>query len=147
LLAAATISGVGQTVQPSGGDIAAFSIPVLIPLIVLAVPLSDVAMAVVRRMRRGRPVFAPDKEHIHYQLQEIGHTHRRAVLIMYLWSLLLAGTGLAITFVNGRTILLAAVGGTLMVIAVTVLPGRIRRGRRRRDEAAAGATAGAGKTP
>ncbi|HEX9235419.1 MAG TPA: MraY family glycosyltransferase, partial [Actinomycetota bacterium] len=84
LLAAATISGVGQTVQPSGGDIAAFSIPVLIPLIVLAVPLSDVALAIIRRLRHGRPIFAPDKEHIHYQLQEIGHTHRRAVLIMYL---------------------------------------------------------------
>jgi UDP-GlcNAc:undecaprenyl-phosphate GlcNAc-1-phosphate transferase len=142
LLAGATISGVGQTVEPSGGDIAAFFIPVLIPLIVLAVPLSDVALAIVRRMRRGRPVFAPDKEHIHYQLQEIGHTHRRAVLIMYLWSLLLAGSGLAITFINGRTILAVMVGGSLIVIASTFLPQRIRRSRARRARDAASSAAG-----
>jgi UDP-GlcNAc:undecaprenyl-phosphate GlcNAc-1-phosphate transferase len=132
VLAAATISGVGRTLQPSGGDIAAFSIPILIPLIVLAVPLTDVAMAVVRRLRRGRPIFAPDKEHIHYQLQEIGHTHRRAVLIMYLWSLLLAGSALAITFINGRAVLAGVVGGSLVVIASTFLPQRIRRERTRR---------------
>jgi UDP-GlcNAc:undecaprenyl-phosphate GlcNAc-1-phosphate transferase len=129
VFAAATISGVGRTLTPSGGDIAAFSIPILIPLIVLAVPLTDVAMAVVRRLRKGRPIFAPDKEHIHYQLQEIGHTHRRAVLIMYLWSLLLAGSALAVTFINGRAILIGVVGGSLVLIASTVLPQRIRRER------------------
>jgi UDP-GlcNAc:undecaprenyl-phosphate GlcNAc-1-phosphate transferase len=143
LLAAATVSGVGQTVQVSGGDIAAFSIPVLIPLIVLAVPLSDVALAIFRRIRHGRPIFAPDKEHIHYQLQEIGHTHRRAVLIMYLWSLLLAGSGLAITFINGRTILAVMVGGSLIVIVSTFLPQRIRKGRARRARDAASSAAGA----
>jgi UDP-GlcNAc:undecaprenyl-phosphate GlcNAc-1-phosphate transferase len=146
LLAAATISGVGQTVEPSGGDIAAFSIPILIPLIVLAVPLSDVALAVVRRIRRGRPVFAPDKEHIHYQLQEIGHTHRRAVLIMYLWSVLLAGSGLAITFINGRAVLAGMVGGSLLVIAATVLPQRIRKGRARRARESASTPASAAGT-
>src|SRR5207248_1020074 len=48
LLAAATISGVGRTLAPSGGDIAAFSIPILVPFVMLAVALIDVAMAVVR---------------------------------------------------------------------------------------------------
>ena len=93
VLGASTIAGVGRTVQPSGGAIAAFSIPILIPLFVVAVPLVDVAMAVVRRLRARRPVFAPDKDHLHHQLQEIGHTHRQAVLLMYFWSILLAGLG------------------------------------------------------
>jgi UDP-GlcNAc:undecaprenyl-phosphate/decaprenyl-phosphate GlcNAc-1-phosphate transferase len=132
LLAAATVAGVGRTIQPSGGDIAAFSIPILIPVFVLAIPLMDVAMAVVRRVRRGRPVFAPDKEHIHHQLREIGHTHRQAVLIMYFWSILLAGSGLAVSFINGRalvsTIMLLALG----LIAATYLPRRIRESRRPR---------------
>ena len=87
-------------------------------------------------------MFAPDKEHIHYQLQEIGHTHRRAVLIMYLWSVLLASSALAITFVDGRAVLAGVVGGSLVVIASTVLPQRIRKGRARR---AAGGRFGAGR--
>ena len=130
LLAAATISGVGRTIQPSGGDLAAFSIPVLIPLIVLAVPLLDVVMAIVRRLRRSRPIFAPDKEHIHHQLREIGHTHRQAVLIMYLWSILLAGSALAITFINGRGIVAVILGVALLLMAATVVPHRIRQARR-----------------
>lgn len=133
LLASATISGVGRSIQPSGGDIAAFSIPVLIPVILIAVPLVDVALAVVRRLRHHRPVFAPDKEHIHHQLQEIGHTHRRAVLVMYLWSVLLAGSALAVTFINGRAIVAALLGCAAFIIAATFVPQRLRAwGRARR---------------
>ena len=133
VLAAATLSGVGRTVQPSGGDIAAFSIPVLIPMIVLAVPLVDVALAIIRRLRKGRAVFAPDKEHIHHQLREIGHTHRQAVLIMYVWSVLLAGSALAVAFINGRLLV-----GSILVVAAslfvaTLAPARLRRRREKRS--------------
>jgi UDP-GlcNAc:undecaprenyl-phosphate/decaprenyl-phosphate GlcNAc-1-phosphate transferase len=136
LLASATISGVGHNLAPSGGDLAAFAIPVAIPAIVLAVPLLDVALAIFRRLRRGRPVFAPDKEHIHHQLQEIGHTHRRTVLIMYLWSVLLAGSGLAVSFINGRALVGSVVGAAALLIALTYLPSRIRRSRRAKRVAA-----------
>jgi UDP-GlcNAc:undecaprenyl-phosphate GlcNAc-1-phosphate transferase len=132
MLGAATVSGVGRTIQPSGGDIAAFSIPVLIPVIVLAVPLFDVALAVVRRLHRHRAVYAPDKEHIHHQLRDIGHTHRQAVFIMYFWSILLAGSALAISFINGRLIVGSILGGALFLIALTFVPRRIKRGRARR---------------
>jgi UDP-GlcNAc:undecaprenyl-phosphate/decaprenyl-phosphate GlcNAc-1-phosphate transferase len=132
LLAAATISGVGSTVQPSGGDLAALAIPVLIPAIVLAVPLADVALAIARRLRRGRPVFAPDKQHIHHQLRLIGHTHRQAVLMMYFWSVLLAGSALAISFINGRALVGAILCVALALIAATFIPRRIRESRRQR---------------
>jgi UDP-GlcNAc:undecaprenyl-phosphate GlcNAc-1-phosphate transferase len=136
LLAASTISGVGRTIQPpSGGDLAAFSIPILIPLIVLAVPLADVGLAIGRRMRRGRAIFAPDKEHIHHQLREIGHTQRQAVLLMYFWSLLLAGSALAITFIDGRAVVGSIVGAALLLIGATFIPRRIRESRRARRAA------------
>lgn len=141
IFAAATISGVGRTTQPASGDFAAFAIPVLIPMIVLAVPLLDVAMAIFRRLRRRRPVFAPDKEHIHHQLREIGHTHRQAVLMMYLWSVLLASSALAITFINGRAVLLLILSLVALIIVATLIPARIRRARlrllRRRGRAGA----------
>jgi len=127
LLAAATISGVGRTIQPSRGDIAAFSIPVLIPAIVLAVPLADVALAIIRRMRKGRPVFAPDKEHIHHQLRKIGHTDRRAVFTMYFWSVLLAGAALAVALIHRRTTIALIVAAAAVLIAATLIPSRIRR--------------------
>ena len=59
-------------------------------------PLVDLVLAVVRRTRAGRSPFAPDKQHLHHRLLEIGHSHRRAVLIMWLWAGLIAfGTVLA----------------------------------------------------
>ena len=50
----------------------------------------DLVLAVVRRTRAGRSPFAPDKQHLHHRLLEIGHSHRRAVLIMWLWAALVA---------------------------------------------------------
>ncbi len=133
LLAASTIAGVGRTIQPSRGALAAFAIPVLIPLFVLAVPLVDVGMAIVRRIRKGRPIFAPDKEHIHHQLREIGHTHRRAVLTMYFWSVLLAGSGLAVSFIHDRAVVSALLGIALMLIGASFIPRRLRERRRTRS--------------
>ncbi|HEX8099023.1 MAG TPA: MraY family glycosyltransferase [Actinomycetota bacterium] len=130
VLAAATLSGVGRTIQPSGGAIAAFSIPVLIPMIVLAVPLIDVALAIIRRVRKGRAVFAPDKEHIHHQLREVGHTHRQAVVIMYFWSVLLAGSALAVAFINGRIVV-----GSIVVVALALFVATLEPARRRRRAA------------
>jgi UDP-GlcNAc:undecaprenyl-phosphate GlcNAc-1-phosphate transferase len=133
LLAASTIAGVGRTIQPSRGALAAFAIPILIPLFVVAVPLVDVIMAIVRRIRRGRPVYAPDKEHIHHQLRQIGHTHRRAVLIMYMWSIVIAGAGLAVSFVHDRAVVSFILGLALLLIGATVIPRRLKERRRLRS--------------
>ena len=65
-------------------------LPLLLPVSILIVPILDLVLAVVRRTRAGRSPFAPDKQHLHHRLLEIGHSHRRAVLIMYLWAALMA---------------------------------------------------------
>jgi UDP-GlcNAc:undecaprenyl-phosphate GlcNAc-1-phosphate transferase len=149
LLAASTVAGVGRTIQPTRGALAAFAIPVLIPLFVLAVPVVDVGMAIVRRIRRGRPIYAPDKEHIHHQLREIGHTHRRAVLTMYFWSLLLAGAGLAVSFVHDRAMVVLFLAFTVLLIGASFIPRRLRERRRLRSiqKAAGEAVSQAGAGP
>jgi UDP-GlcNAc:undecaprenyl-phosphate GlcNAc-1-phosphate transferase len=99
LLAAGGVSTIGNAVGPGRADFAAFSVPALIPALVLAVPFLDTAWTILRRLRNGRAIFSPDKRHLHHRLMEIGHSHRRAVLVMYYWSFLLAfvtvGLGLA----------------------------------------------------
>jgi len=115
LLATATISGVGRTpVPPTPGDLAVVFTAVLSPLLVLFVPFLDVVLAVIRRTRRGESIGHADKEHLHHRLMDIGHGHRQAVLLMYLWSALLAASGLAIGLIDGR----AAVGIVLLVALV-----------------------------
>jgi UDP-GlcNAc:undecaprenyl-phosphate GlcNAc-1-phosphate transferase len=127
VLAAATISGVGRTGEsPTSAELAALAIPVVIPLLVLAVPFTDVIWAIARRLRRRRPVYRPDKEHIHHRLLEIGHSHRAAVLLMYLWSALLASLALAITFIRSRALVATVILAIAVILVGTAAP-RMRR--------------------
>jgi UDP-GlcNAc:undecaprenyl-phosphate GlcNAc-1-phosphate transferase len=127
VLAAATVSGVGRTDAPTNTDLAALAIPAAIPLLVLAVPLVDVLWAIFRRLRRGRPWYLPDKEHIHHRLLDIGHTHRQAVLLMYLWSGLLAASALAITFVRSATMVTVFLAFVTLILVGTAVPRMLRR--------------------
>ncbi|MGP3954544.1 glycosyltransferase family 4 protein [Nonomuraea sp. 3N208] len=65
-------------------------LPLLVPAAVLVLPLVDLITAVVRRTSRGLSPFAPDRGHLHHRLMDIGHSHRRSVLIMYAWAFLFA---------------------------------------------------------
>jgi UDP-GlcNAc:undecaprenyl-phosphate GlcNAc-1-phosphate transferase len=53
------------------------------PLLVLAVPLLDVGLAILRRFISGQPIFAADRAHIHHKLLSKGLTPRRLVLVIY----------------------------------------------------------------
>ena len=105
-------------------SLSAWAIPIVVPLLVLAVPLLDVVLAIVRRMRRGIGVAHADKEHIHHRLMDIGHSHRQAVLLMYLWSALISVCALVVAFVDGRAIVAGVIAAALLV--ATVLPRLIR---------------------
>ena len=120
---ASDITGVGRNFDPpSGGDLAAFSIPILVPLVILAVPLLDVVLAIFRRVRRGRPVTHADKEHIHHRLMDFGHSHRKAVLLMYLWSALISGSALAVALIDGRQLVGGIAAAAMLIIVATAIP-------------------------
>ncbi|ANW18082.1 MraY family glycosyltransferase [Streptomyces clavuligerus] len=61
-------------------------IPLLLPLTIIAIPLADLLLAIVRRTWNGQSPFAADRGHLHHRLLQIGHSHSRAVLIMYFWA-------------------------------------------------------------
>jgi len=92
-------------------------LPLLLPVSILIVPILDLVLAVVRRTRAGRSPFAPDKQHLHHRLLEIGHSHRRAVLIMYLWAALVAFGTVLVSLYSRETWTWVVVGA---MAAVTV---------------------------
>ena len=92
-------------------------LPLLLPLAVLAVPFVDLLLAVVRRTRTGGVPWAPDKLHLHHRLLRLGHSHARAVLIMYLWSALVAGAAVTVAFARQRPLLVMS----LYLVAAMVL--------------------------
>ncbi|SHF67348.1 UDP-GlcNAc:undecaprenyl-phosphate GlcNAc-1-phosphate transferase [Jatrophihabitans endophyticus] len=112
----------------------ALLLPLFVPLSILALPFVDLLLAVVRRVRRGRSPFAPDKQHLHHRLLEMGHSHRRAVLLLYFWSALIAFTGVALSYAEGRVLVLTGLAVLVVLgLFVSLVPARRFRSSRRRD--------------
>ena len=57
-------------------------VAVLVPLLLLCLPLTDTALAIIRRVRRGIHPFHADREHIHHRLVRLGLSQPGAALFM-----------------------------------------------------------------
>jgi UDP-GlcNAc:undecaprenyl-phosphate GlcNAc-1-phosphate transferase len=124
---AVTLSGqfsgadISRGAQGSEASLLPTLLPVLLPVSILIVPMVDLALAVVRRTRAGRSPFAPDKQHLHHRLLEIGHSQRRAVFIMWMWAALVAfGTVLASLY-TGPWMWTSLTAMALVTVALTFL--------------------------
>jgi UDP-GlcNAc:undecaprenyl-phosphate GlcNAc-1-phosphate transferase len=129
LLASATIEVTGQ-VDPyttSARAIAPAFFPLVLPFAVLALPLVDLGLAVVRRTRRGQMFWQPDKMHLHHRMLQLGHSHASAVLILYVWTATFAFGVAGMAFIPFSYGLVA---GTLAVgLAIALTFGPLRRPR------------------
>lgn len=91
LLMSASTMVIGGRTPPASGVTFFFFAPLLIPVFILGVPLTDAVWAFVRRTMSGQGFHTPDKNHIHHRLMRLGHGHRRTVIILWLWTGLLCG--------------------------------------------------------
>jgi UDP-GlcNAc:undecaprenyl-phosphate GlcNAc-1-phosphate transferase len=112
-----------QGVAGAEAGLQATLLPVMLPVVILIVPFVDLLLAVIRRTRAGRSPFSPDKLHLHHRLLEIGHSHRRAVLLMYAIAGLVA-FGTVVVSLSAGWLAIAGVGvlAVLTVLAVWLLP-------------------------
>ena len=91
----------------------AATIALIVPIVALGLPILDTAFAIIRRYMSGRPIFKPDKGHLHHRLLEMGLTQKQAVLLMYVISGCLGLSAIALTEVNkslGAFIVIALLG-------------------------------------
>ena len=134
VLAGSALTLTGQfpalDMQGGGGGDASWLptlLPIILPIAILIVPFVDLVLAVVRRTRAGRSPFAPDKQHLHHRLLEIGHSHRRAVLIMWLWAGLIAFGGVLASLYSGRVTTAILVVWVVLTVALTFFVPRVHR--------------------
>ncbi|MEY3008602.1 MAG: glycosyltransferase family 4 protein [Candidatus Nanopelagicaceae bacterium] len=92
LLAASAITLMGQIDANAvfSENIGPAALPLLLPFAVLAVPLLDFGLAILRRLRQGKSPFAPDKEHLHHKLMKLGNSQQRTAVILYFATAMLA---------------------------------------------------------
>ncbi|HRY26889.1 MAG TPA: MraY family glycosyltransferase [Geminicoccaceae bacterium] len=137
LLAAATISLTGN-VDPnavSGDATTAALLPIAAPLAVLSLPFVDMVVAILRRARAGQKPWQADGKHLHHKMLHIGHGHRAAVLILYLWAALVAfGTVAFAFFPPQQTLAALAAAACIAALLTAFLPTLTRARSRPSDE-------------
>ena len=120
LLASAGIAYVGRSTAPANADYVGVA-PLLAPALILAVPFVDSAFAVLRRLRRRQPLMLADKGHLHHLLITFGNSHRRAVLILYWWSLVVAFATVGPLFLEVWTVSWVVVGAAGLGLGIVAL--------------------------
>ncbi len=126
LLMAASTSVVGGRTSDVSGETFFFFAPLFIPFFILGVPMLDMAFAIVRRTAKRTGVSTPDKQHLHHRLIQMGHGHRRSVLILWAWTAVLSGFVLTPTFTRTGNALVPFVAAALGVSLYTMFHPAIR---------------------
>ncbi len=91
----------------------AATIALIVPIFALGLPILDTTFAIVRRYMSGKPIFKPDRGHLHHRLLDLGFTQKQAVLLMYVVSGLLGLSAIALSEVSS--------GGLALCIVLFVL--------------------------
>ncbi|WP_328391326.1 MraY family glycosyltransferase [Nocardia sp. NBC_00416] len=133
VLAAVSTSASGRIPLQGYGprDIVGLLSPLLLVGAVMFIPVLDLLLAIVRRVRAGVSFSTPDKMHLHHRLLQIGHSQRRVVLVIYLWVGILAFGAVGTSVMDRRLVVLMMAAGLLFALVVTAVPGLWRRQARR----------------
>lgn len=90
------------------------------PPFLFAYPLTDLFLSVLRRLLRGRSIFAADRAHLHHRLIDVGLSQPQCVLILHSIAASLGGIGVLLT---DRALFVPA---SFFCVAVALLLIRIR---------------------
>lgn len=107
--------------------------PVLMPLVVMAVPLYDFTSVTLLRLRQGKSPFVGDTQHFSHRLKRHGLTDTQTVLTLYLATLC---CGLGATFlyqVDLAGAILILVQTLLILAIIAIFESTARNGGRRTE--------------
>lgn len=107
-------------------------LPLVLPFAILLLPLLDLTLAVLRRVRAGKSPFTADRKHIHHKLQDFGHSHVGSVMVFYLWTAMISFGALAFFFIPANLVVLLTAVAALPVFLFTLWPVIDRRRKRQK---------------
>ena len=107
-----------------------FLAPLAIPVLILGVPIFDMAFAIVRRVSSRKSFAMADKGHLHHRLMNLGHGHRRSVVILWGWTALLSAFVLYPTLTGRNPVYLPFGIIAAAIVLYTILHPSVRARRR-----------------
>jgi len=120
MISASAITLTGQVdasviTEENGGSVL---LPLLLPFTILAIPLLDFAMAILRRVKAGRSPFTADREHLHHRIMRHGLTQQRTTVVLYLWTAMFAFPTVIAAFVPFWIAIIAGVSIFLLSLKI-----------------------------
>jgi UDP-GlcNAc:undecaprenyl-phosphate GlcNAc-1-phosphate transferase len=91
----------------------------------MGVPIFDTLFSMIRRYLERRPIFSPDRGHIHHRLLDMGLTHRRAVLTIYAASAVFSIAAIAASFGKAWQVGVALLASSAVLFALVRAAGYI----------------------
>ena len=101
-----------------GYKVATFT-SLLVPALILAIPIFDTLLAILRRIIKGQNIGVADKEHLHHQLLKMKYSPVKSILIIYFIDTLFAAT--SILLVLGDTQVAIGIYILLMILLLFVV--------------------------
>ncbi|MGB9599509.1 MAG: MraY family glycosyltransferase, partial [Myxococcota bacterium] len=95
------------------------TVALLIPIISLGLPIMDTFVAMFRRLILKRPLFSPDRGHIHHRLLQKGYSQRKTVIILYGISIFFALVAIFSYFGDSMQVGIALL--VLMIITIGIV--------------------------
>lgn len=90
-----------------------------LPFLVMGLPILDAGFVVIsRRILERRSVFAPDRNHLHHRLLDLGLNHRTVVIVLYALTAISASVGVFILTTDSRWSAGLLTGGVLLLFSM-----------------------------
>ncbi len=107
--------------------------PVILPLLVLAVPILDTSSVLIIRLKYGLPLFKADKRHLSHNLVKMGMSPTQAVMTLYLFTLIIGINSLLLnaTDLLGNIIILSQ---AVLILVLILLLLFMRKNSKDKDE-------------
>lgn len=101
-------------------------VSVAVPFLVLGLPLFDTGFAIFRRMKAGKPIMSPDRDHLHHRVLDMGFSQKKTVGIIYLMCTVL-GLCAVVLVSNGIWQALLLITGVVLGVGIAAKPLGIRK--------------------
>jgi len=95
-------------------------VPILIPVLILAVPLFDLLAVVCIRLRQGKAIYVGDNQHLSHRFTHLGLSRSQAVILVWLLSFTIAAGAVLLLWLPllGAVIVLMQAVAILIVISI-----------------------------
>jgi len=98
------------------------TMPFIVPISLLLIPILDTLYAIIRRYREGRPFYSPDREHLHHKLLDLGLAPRTILAIVYSYCFIMGLSALLISSVKSPWAIAAQLAVWIVATIVFFIP-------------------------